>query len=55
MRTLTEDIFQEYRIDTEELLCLKTKAKQLEAVKQDGCALQFIHNPTKEIQLEAIK
>ena len=29
--------------------------KQLGAVKQDGCAIQFIKNPSLDVQLEAVK
>ena len=32
-----------------------SKAKQLEAVKQNGYSIRFIHNPDKEVQLEAVK
>ena len=32
-----------------------TKAKSLEEVKQDGHALQYVHNQTKEICLAAVK
>ena len=28
---------------------------QLEAVKQDGCAIRYIRNPLEAVQLEAVK
>ena len=33
----------------------KTEEEQLAAVRQNGYAIQFIHNPSEAIQLEAIK
>ena len=31
------------------------EASQLRAVKQDGCAIQYIHSPSENVQLEAVK
>ena len=33
----------------------KTEEAQLAAVKQDGSAIQYIHNPSEKVQLEAVK
>lgn len=32
-----------------------TESEQLEAVKQDGYALQYCHNPSEAVCLEAVK
>ena len=29
--------------------------EQIEAVKQDGCAIEYINNPSEEVQLKAVK
>jgi len=47
--------FQEYHIDTSNLLCLKTEKEQLQAVKQNGYAIRWISNPSTEVQLQAVK
>lgn len=38
-----------------EELNVDSEAVQLEAVKQDGCAIFYIRNPSEAVQLEAVK
>ena len=33
----------------------KTEKEQLEAVKEDGFTIQYIHNPSEKVQIAAVR